>query len=121
MPVLNGGKTAIAQLVAGEAINPFDATNAVIKVGSSSIAFNEAHADLQGTTAQKVMDATYPQRTGNQITFRSTFDTPEANFDWNEWGISNGVTLLNRKVESLGTKLNIHVWQLTVTLTFASV
>ena len=77
----------------------------------------------------KVMDATYPSASGGVVTARSTFATGEANFVWNEWGldigtptVTDGTTvnavLLNRKVESLGTKVS-GSWVLTVSVTFA--
>jgi hypothetical protein len=66
------------------------------------------------------MDATYPQVSTNVITFRSTFATGDANFAWQEWGVFNASsagTMLNRKVESLGTKTSAQTWQFTVTIT----
>lgn len=66
------------------------------------------------------MEATYPQRSANVITARSLFGLADANFPWNEWGFfnaSSGGTMMNRKVESLGTKPASQSWQFTVTLT----
>jgi hypothetical protein len=66
------------------------------------------------------MDNGFPTRTNNQLTFQATFGTSEANFAWNEWGVANNSTagtLLNRKVESLGTKTNSQIWQFTATIT----
>jgi hypothetical protein len=68
------------------------------------------------------MDATYPQVAANVLTFRSTFGTSEAHFAWQEWGVFNastGGTMMNRKVESLGTKTSSQSWQITVTITLA--
>lgn len=68
------------------------------------------------------MDATYPQLAANVMTFRSTFATTDANFAWQEWGIFNASTagtMMNRKVESLGTKTSAQTWQLTLTITLA--
>ena len=64
------------------------------------------------------MDAGYPQRAGNVITWRATFGTAEANFAWNESGIFNalsGSQMLSRKVVALGTKTSTASWQLTCT------
>jgi hypothetical protein len=66
------------------------------------------------------MEATYPQRSGNVLTFRSLFATGEANFDWNEWGIFNAASagvMMARKVESMGTKTSVQSFQLTLTIT----
>jgi hypothetical protein len=66
------------------------------------------------------MDATYPTRATNVLTFRSTFTTSDANFAWAEWAVFNASssgTMLNRKVEALGTKTSAQTWQITVTLT----
>jgi len=86
---------------------------------------------MQGASStMKSMDATYPSRATNVITFRATFSTGEANFAWNEWtvaagattasgsGFLTGTTNLNRKVASLGTK-STGTWTLTAQITFA--
>ena len=66
----------------------------------------------------------YPIRAVNQLTFRGVYSTNQANHEWQEWGIKNATTtvtstsgttfMLQRKQESLGTKLNTQQWQLTV-------
>lgn len=121
MPLLNSGRDHIARTLIGESVTAFNNANAFIAVGNSSTAFNAAHTDLQGASKyRKGMEATYPQRTNNVLTFRSTFGTSEANFAWEEWGIANDSstgTLLNRKVESLGTKNSNQTWQFTVDVT----
>lgn len=122
MPLLNGGLDAIAgRLISDSAVQEFDATNAYLAVGNSSTAFSAAHTDLQGGSKfRKGMESTYPQRTANVITFRSLFGTGDANFAWEEWGVANASSagvLLNRKVESLGTKVNTQSWQLTAEIT----
>lgn len=120
----NGGSSALAY---------FNNTNAAIGVGDSTTAAAATHTDLQASTnkLRKAQDATYPQATDGtggaanaQIVFRSTFGSAEANFDWNEWGVFNSATagagrMLNRKQESLGTKVVNSTWQLTVTLSIA--
>lgn len=55
----------------------------------------------------------------------ATFGTTQANFTWNEWGLSNcgaaqsGVHLLNRKVIYLGGKSNQSSFVLTATLSLS--
>ena len=121
-PLTNAGRDFIAQDIIGESVTEFNNANAHIGVGDSSTAFSAAQTDLQAASnkLRKAMDATYPTRATNVLTFRSTFATGEANFAWNEWGVFNGSsggTMLNRKVESLGTKTSAQSWQMTVDLT----
>jgi hypothetical protein len=122
MGLTNTGRDHLAAASIGEAVTPFNNANAYIGVGDSSTAFNAGQTDLQAATnkLRKAMDATYPSRAGNVLSFRSTFGTSDANFAWNEWGVFNagsGGTMMNRKVESLGTKTSAQSWQITVQLT----
>lgn len=116
---------------AGQSLTYFNNANAAIGVGDSSAAAAATQTNLQATTnkLRKGMDATYPQHTDGtasgsaSITFKSTFGTADANFAWNEWGLFNSATdgtgrMLNRKVESLGTKTS-GSWVLTITLTLS--
>ena len=105
-----------------------------IGVGNSTTAFAVGQTDLQAAAGAanrqfKVMDATYPQQANGVVTARSSFATGEANFAWQEWGIDIGAptvtdgttvnaVLLNRKVESLGTKAS-GTWVLTATITIS--
>ena len=100
----------------------FDNSNSYLAVGDSTTAFAVGQTDLQAVTnkIRKGMDTSYPTRTDNQLTFKATYSTSEANFVWNEWGIFNASTsgvMLNRKVESLGEKTSYATWVFTVTLT----
>jgi hypothetical protein len=91
--------------------------------GNGAGAFAVGQVDLQGASKyRQAVDPSYPTRAANVLTFRGTFPTGQANFDWQEWGVFNtqaqtGGTMLNRKVESLGTKTSAQAWQFTVTLT----
>lgn len=122
MAITDAGRNHLVQAGIGAGVTAFNNANAYIGVGDSSTAFAAGQTDLQAATnkLRKAMDATYPSGAANVITFRSTFGTSDANFAWNEWGTfnaSSGSTMLNRKVESLGTKTNTQTWQFTVTLT----
>lgn len=125
MALTNAGRNFIASAIMNDGPPTFfDNSNAYIGVGDSNTAYGAAQTDLQAATnkLRKAMDATYPQRTDNVLTFRSTFGTSDANFSWNEWGVfnnSSGGSMLNRKVESLGTKTNVQTWEITVQLTVA--
>jgi hypothetical protein len=127
MPITDAGRNHLVQAGIGAAVTAFNNANSYIGVGDSTTAFAAAQTDLQAATNKfrKAMDATYPSGAANVITFRSTFGTADANYAWQEWGVfNNGTngsgTMLNRKVESLGTKTNTQTWQFTVTLTFTT-
>lgn len=122
MPVTDAGRNHMVQATVGAAVTPFSNANAYIGVGDSATAYAAGQTDLVAgaNKLRKAMDATYPSGAANVQTFRSTFGTSEANFAWNEWGVFNAAaagTMLNRKVESLGTKTSAQTWQFTVTLT----
>jgi hypothetical protein len=121
MALTNAGRDLIAKAIIGDTYTIFNNANSQIGVGDSSTAFAATQTDLVGTNKlRKAMEATYPTRAANVLTFRSLFSTAEANFAWNEWGVFNDPTagdMLNRKVETLGTKTSAQSWQLTVQLT----
>lgn len=118
---------------ASQALTFFNNANAAIGVGDSTTAAADTQTDLQAATnkVRKAMDATYPLHTDStgtagskSIAFRSTFATTDANWAWQEWGVFNSPTaatgrMLNRKVESLGTKTSAATWVLTITLSLA--
>lgn len=123
MGLLSQASNIIASLLIGDgSYNAYNNSNAYIGVGDSSAGFNSAHTGLQASSNKtyKGMDVTYPQRTTNQLTFRSTFNPGEAEYAWNEWIVCSsnaGANAFNRAVASLGTKGASATWQLTVTLT----
>ncbi len=123
MALTNAGRDLIAKMIHGSAVaaDEFDATYAHIGVGDSTTAFAASQTNLQAVTNKfrRPMDSTFPTLAANAINFKSTFGTGEANFAWAEWGVFNHLsagTMLNRKVEALGTKMG-GTWVLTVTLT----
>jgi hypothetical protein len=125
MPLTDAGRNFMVQSTIAAASTPFNNANSYIGVGDSSTAHAVGQTDLQAASnkLRKAMDSTYPSGGSNVITFRSTFATGDANFAWNEWAVFNASssgTMLNRKVESLGTKTSAQTWQFTVTLTFTT-
>lgn len=98
----------------------YDNANAYIGVGNGNAAFSAAQTDLQGASKQRnAMEASFPDQSqgANVLRFKSSFGTSEANFAWEEWGVFNaaaGGTMMNRKVESLGTKSSSQTWEFTV-------
>lgn len=121
MALVNTGRDFIAQAIINDSTPTFFTNaNARLGVGNSATAVTATDTDLIGTAARAGMEATYPQRTNNAITFRSSFGNGVAEFAWNEWGIFNAAaagTMLSRKVESLGTKAAGQTWVLEVTFT----
>lgn len=129
--LMYGGASAIWERLIGTGVTAFDAANAYIGVGDSSTAAAATQTDLQaGSNKVRVgMEATYPQHsdgTGSssnaQIVYRASFGSAVANFAWAEWGIFNASAagrMLNRKVESHGTKASGDTWVLTCTLSLA--
>lgn len=103
-------------------------------VGNSSTAAAVGQTDLQAAAGSanrwfQVMDATFPTQANGVLTFKSTFATGDGNFVWNEWGVDIGTPtvtsgntvnalLLNRAVQSLGTKVS-GSWVLTATITLS--
>lgn len=122
MALTTAGIKYLAEATVGQAV-AFDSTNAHIGVGNSANAFMASQTNLQGTsTFRKAMDSGYPTVAAPVVTFKSTFAPSEANFSWNEWGIFNASTggvMLNRVVESNGTKLSNQTWVLEVAITFS--
>ena len=106
-----------------------------IGVGNSTTAASAGQTDLQASSGSSnryfmTMDATYPSVSGAVATFKATFGTADANFAWEEWcvdigtpTVSAGTTvnalMLNRKVQSFGTKTSSASWVLTVTATLS--
>lgn len=123
MPLLNLARDMIADaIIGGTAYTKFNNANARLGVGNSNAAFNASHTGLQGAqTAYKPMDATYPQRSGNVVTYRATFGTADANFAWEEIVVDNGAQALSRTVTPLGTKTSAASWVLTHTQTWVLV
>jgi len=124
MGLTNAFRDLVVSAVYGNSITPYNNANSYIGVGDSSTAFAATQTDLQASTnkLRKAMDTSYPTISQNVLTFRSTFGTGDANWAWNEWGVfnaSSGGTMLNRKVESLGTKTSAQSWQITVTITLS--
>lgn len=122
MALSNAGRDLIAAAIVGASYTPYNAANAHIGVGDGTGVFLAGQTDLLGANQlRKPMEAGFPTQVANLLSFRSLFGTGDANFDWEEWGVFNGLagptTMLNRKVESLGLKTNSQSWQLTAELT----
>jgi hypothetical protein len=91
-------------------------------VGNDVTAADPAQTDLIGTKAYASMDATYPSRSGQTLSWRGTFGDGDAEYDWEEFVVDNGSVsgkTLNRKVTSKGAKGAGESWTLAVEITFS--
>ncbi len=123
--LLNEGITALLNLLTGAAETAFSNANAMLGVGDSNTAEAAAQTGLQAATNKlyKAMEATYPQISGQTVTFRGVFGSADANWDWNEFSVSNDTDdtgdNLNRKVSAQGTKASGQTWTLDLAITFS--
>jgi hypothetical protein len=122
--------------VLGTYTQAVDQTHSGVCVGDSSSAENANQTDLQAATNKwyEDNDSSFPALNGlNGVDWKSSFGASDGNFAWNEWGViipgasapsaitpaatkPTNYTLLNRKVQSLGTKSS-GTWTLTGTIT----
>jgi hypothetical protein len=123
--LVTAGIGLLEDLLMGAGGTAFNNANAKIGVGDSTTAAVIGQTDLVAATnkLRKAMDGGFPTRSGTTtMTFQATFTSAEANWVWNEWAVFNagptGGTMLNRKVESLGTKTT-GTWVLAVTITIS--
>jgi hypothetical protein len=119
--LLNEGINLMWSLIAGGAGTNFANANAYLGVGDDATAADAAQTGLLAATNKlyKEMDATYPTfGTLQKITFRSTFGSSDANFDWKEFTVANGnsgaAVNMNRKISDQGTKVSGQTWELTL-------
>lgn len=125
--LVNTGIQLLLDLLIGAGGTTFANGNTYIGTGDSSTAAAASQTDLQASTNRfkRVMDATFPSRSGQTLTFRTTFATTESNYAIQEVGVFNGGpafatgTMLNRIVSSLGTKTSATTLQVTVTVTIS--
>ena len=124
MPLTTAGRNFIAAAIINSGSPVFyDNAHAYLGVGDSSTAFDPSQTDLQASTnkVRKAMETSYPTIATNVLTFKSSFGASDANFAWNEWAVFNASTsgiMLNRDVESMGTKSG-GTWVLEAQVTVA--
>jgi len=102
----------------------YNNANAQTGVGDSTASEAATQTDLQAATNKtyKGMDATYPSRSGQTVSFRSTYGSADANYAWQEFIVRNGATALKdiiRKVSAQGTKASGQTWELTIQITMS--
>lgn len=121
--LVNAGIALLEDLLIGAGGTVYNNANSYLGVGDSNTAASAGQTDLQAATnkLRVGMDATFPSRSSQTLTFKSTFTSGQANYAWLEWGIFNASsagTMLNRKQENLGTKTT-GTWVLTATITIS--
>ena len=124
MALTSAGATWIAQAVKGTTQTAFNAANAYIGLGTGSTAFDVGQTALvTPVSPRKGMDSGYPSGAAAVLVYQATFAPAEANGVIAEWGLfnaSSGGTMIGRKVEALGEKLNTQSWTFQVTVTFSA-
>lgn len=128
-----------ALVTATGATQAFTNSRGAVGVGDSATAAAVSDAALGGNSAThswwQGVDASYPTQANGVITAYSTFGINDGNFAWNEWGwgiataavTGNAVfntatttgTLLNHKVQNLGTKVSGAIWTHQGTITIS--
>lgn len=123
--LLNEGITELLTLLIGGAGTAYNNAGAFIGVGDSATAAAAAQTGLQASTnkAWLAMEASYPQVSGQTVTFRGVAGSGVANFDWNEFSVGNSNDdsgeNLNRKVSAEGTKASGQTWTVDVAITLS--
>lgn len=123
--LLTTGITQMLKLLATSGATQYN-TGAYIAVGNGNTAESAAHTDLQGASKQRnAMEATFPTVSSATVTWKSSYATGEANFNWLEAGVQNAsaapngstIFMLNRKQADFGTKVSSAVWTMTLAIT----
>ena len=136
------GLIRIVNLITGGGGAAFNHAQSFCGVGDGSTAATVSDVDLAaaaGSTHRwfQGTDSSNPSVTGTNgvITCNTTYQSGDGNFAWNEWtlGVATGTItatsviasvgtspiMLNRKVQSLGTKASGAVWTLQATITLS--
>lgn len=113
--LLNSGRDLLYQLMTGTGGTPFNNGNSLVYVGNGTTPADATQTGLTGgSTFSKGMETGFPTVVNGELRFKARFLEPEANFAWKEFGVSNGVVMLNRKTQDIGTKTSDDEWVFTV-------
>lgn len=135
------GLNVITALIIGGTANPFSHANAIAGVGTSSTAAavtdTALGSDNTANAYYQQVDTSYPTQSNGVINVNCTFASGNANFAWNEWCFAFGgggtitagthlsamtataPTMMNHKIQSLGTKGSGSAWILQASLTLS--
>lgn len=135
--LVNAGIGRLEDLLIGVAsIAAYTNATARLGTGNGTTAAAATDTDLSASAGAsnrwfQAMDATFPSRSAQTLTFKATFASGDGNYAWNEWGIDGGgassavvgtngastAALLNHKSSAaLGTKVSGAVWAFTATV-----
>lgn len=123
--LLNEGIALLLDLLIGAGGTAYNNANSYIGVGDSTTAEAATQTGLSAATNKtyKAMQATYPSRSNQTVTWRAQFASGDANYAWQEFTIINASTdtgtNLNRKVSSQGTKASGQTWTVDVSITIS--
>lgn len=121
--ILNVGSTEMLKLICGQSAYPFDAANATITVGNSGVPEDAGQTGVLAVGANasvSTMASGYPRIQNGTVVFSATFDEDQANFQWNEISVGNGIVALNRKVLTGGEIKTGDVWIARCTIAISS-
>lgn len=124
--VLSDGIKEMFKLIIGSGGTAFNSANTYIGVGDSTVPSSAEQKDLQASVNRtyKKVEPTFPYIDGTTMIFQAAFYDNEANYDWKEFCIRNGMgtgsVCLNRKVEDKGRK-NGGIWVLRCEITLVSI
>lgn len=124
--LLNEGIAEMWDLICGIGTpTNYGNSNAYIGVGDSATGESATQTGLQAVTNKlwKAMETSYPSRSNQTVTWRSVFGSTDANYDWNEFTVVNGLDdtgdNMNRKVSAQGTKASGQTWTVDVQITLS--
>lgn len=123
--LLNEGIGVMWDLIMGVGATAFSNASSHIGVGDSSTAAAAAQTGLQAMTNKlyKGMEAGYPAKNGQSVTWRAVFGASEGNFEWREFTVANGnsdaAANMNRAVSNQGAKASGQVWTIDVSVTLS--
>lgn len=103
-------------------ITVVDANNFTLNGSTGNGAYTSGGTFGTGSRVRRSMVATFPSRTSQTLNFQGSFGALEANFVWAEWALFVAAptnTMVSRRVQALGTKVNPNVWTLTAHLALA--
>jgi hypothetical protein len=129
--LVTAGLTRLGDLIIGTG-QAFTAARGVVGVGTSNVAWGAGQVALQGTAYYAAV-TTGPSNSAGAISCTADFASGFANHAWEEWcwaiataapipgtvfsTVTTGGVMLNRKVQSLGTKASGALWTLSATVT----
>lgn len=123
--ILIEGMEEFMKVACGIGGTAFSSANAYIGVGDGTTAVVATQTGLMGTNkTYRPMDSTFPQVSGNVMTFRSTFGPTFGNHKWREFTVANGSSdtakNLNRLVEApLREKVAPDTWVVSLQITIS--